>query len=79
MKKLLIAVQLVTGLSSMGCHHVLHGLHQRHVVHRRHVGAAIVGAAVVGAAVHHAAHHHDTRVVVRPSRRVVYTQDHCDY
>jgi hypothetical protein len=72
MKKLLLAMLVLTGISSIGCHRVLDGLHQRHVVHRRHIGAALVGAAVVGAALHHAAHHH-----VRPT--VVYHSDHCDY
>lgn len=79
MKKLLIAMLLVTGLSAAGCHHLLHDLGHRHAVHRSHIGAAVVGAAVVGSALHHAAHHHDTTVVYRPTRRVVYEREHCDY
>jgi len=78
MKKLLIGLLVVTGISSMGCRHLAH----RHRVHRRHIGAAVVGAAVVGAAVHHAAHHrhHETVVVRRrPRARVVYVDEGCGY
>ncbi len=77
MKKLLIALLIVTGISSMGCHRVLAHLARRHEVHRS-IAGAVVGAVVVGAAVHHATHRRPRRVVVY-EQPTYHSGTHCDY